>query len=142
MISDIHFKEFVINLYTDLPKLLKDLDINVHVNGQLFCPFHDNYNTEAAKLYKDSNGYCIYCFYEHRIYRSFDVVRDIMKQNVYNVFDSIWNSLTDKMKQDMLDRYGEVDTGTITVPCLKELDYFRQGKINYDKLLNILNQFY
>ena len=142
MIKDIHFKEFVINIYTNLPKLLRDLNINIHANGQLYCPFHDNYNTEAAKLYKDSRGYCIYCFYEHRIYRSFDVVKDIMKQNVHLVFDLIWSSLTDKMKRDLIDSYGELESDTITVPCLVELDLFRENKINYDKLLDIMNQFY
>lgn len=142
MIKDIRFIEYVINVYTNLPKLLRDLNIDIRVNGQMFCPFHDNYVTEAAKIYKDSGGYCIYCFYEHRIYRSFDVVRDIMKQNVYVVFNTIWNSLTDKMKKDLVESFGELDTNTITVPCLKELDDFRQGRISYDNLLDFLNQYY
>lgn len=142
MISDIHFKEYVINVYTNLPKLLRDLNIDIRVNGQMFCPFHDNYVTEAAKIYKDIGGYCIYCFYEHRIYRSSDVVKYVMKQDIGVIFNIIWNSLTDEMRKELEESYGELETDTISVPCLKELDDFKQNKITYEQLLDFINQYY
>ena len=40
-----------------------DIRLNVRSNsGLCFCPFHDNHNTPAAKIYKDDAGDSLYCF--------------------------------------------------------------------------------
>ena len=142
MINDLEFMKFVINYYTNMPALLKRIGIDVAINGQMFCPFHDNYNTPAAKLYKDSRGYSIFCFSEHKIYSSYDLMKDILKYNIRFVFDSIWNSISDLDKKFLQDNFGELDTEEIQVPCIEELDKFRRGSISYKELCDILGKVY
>ena len=135
MIKDLNFIKYIINYFSDMPKLLRGLDIDIPFNGSVYCPFHENYNTPAAKVYKDASGYCLFCFNEHRIYKSFDIIKDLYNYNVYDVFNYIWSSLSDKDKQYFIDSFGEMDTDIITVPCLDALDAFRLGRISYKVLL-------
>lgn len=51
------------------------------VHGKIYCPFHDNQNTPAAKYFEDSNE--LYCFAEQKKYR----VVDAMEKLGYTVED-------------------------------------------------------
>lgn len=50
--------------------------------GNVFCPFHNNKITKAAKFYlDDDNVVRLYCFSEHRTYTSFDYLKLIKNVN-------------------------------------------------------------
>ena len=131
------FEKFVINYYGDLPKILKNLDIEVQFNGLFFCPMHDNYNTPAAKLFKDENGWCFYCFSEHRIYNTYDIYKEIYKTNMKQLFNNLWEKLSESDKSLMKDKFGEFsDSGDI-----ENLDLFKMFKdrrISYSNLIKNL----
>ena len=142
MIKDINFMKYVINYCVDMKALLRQLKVDVPYNGQIFCPFHDNYNTESAKLYRDNDGYKIFCFSEHRIYTSYDIIKDLLNENIYGVYNSIWQSLSNEAKKALEDSFGEVETDEITVPCLEAFDAFRAGEIKYKDLCDIISKAY
>lgn len=142
MINDLGFMKYVINYCSNMKFLLNKIGVETPFNGQIFCPFHDNYNTPAAKLYRDDTGYKIFCFSEHRIYTSYDIYRDLLKENIYVVFNSIWNNLTPGEQQYFKENYGELESEEITVPCLEAFDNFKYGKITYKELCDILAKSY
>lgn len=50
---DLQIERYVINKYISMPKLFDDLGISYSENTTMFCPYHDNKHTKAAKLYHD-----------------------------------------------------------------------------------------
>lgn len=50
---DIQVEKYIINKFISMPKLFDDLGINYDENSTMFCPFHHNTHTKAAKLYHD-----------------------------------------------------------------------------------------
>ena len=103
------FKRFVIDYYGDLPKILENLDIVVQRNGLMMCPMHDNYNTPAAKLFKDQTGWHFYCFNEQRQFGTYDVYQQIYNLNMDFVFQQLWSQLSKFEQSQMFDIFGEYD---------------------------------
>ena len=46
--------------------------------GNFFCPFHDNFQSPAAKFYEDEDRQVLWCFSEHRMYTPYDYVNLIL----------------------------------------------------------------
>ncbi len=86
-----------------MEKLLNDNDFEVTTHGATFCPFHDNTDSPSAKFYVDNEGVgSIFCFAEHRRYMASDVVIKILELDVSEVFDGIWDKLSDARKEDII----------------------------------------
>lgn len=67
-----------INNNLPIEQYLEELGIDIPPNGKVFCPFHHNVNTPAAKVYlseEAGNGGRLYCYSERRSYTPFDVIR-------------------------------------------------------------------
>lgn len=60
---DTQVEKYVINKYISMPKLFDKLDIDYDENTNMFCPFHYNINTKAAKLYLDDNRMVFVVFF-------------------------------------------------------------------------------
>lgn len=131
--NDKLFKIFVINYYGDLPKILKELDIRPQQNGLMFCPMHDNFNTPAAKLFKDKTGWHFFCFSENKQFGTYDVYKEIYNLNMNRVFNELWNRLKQEDKDLMYNLFGEYDDN-IQVENIELYQNFRMGKINYQQL--------
>lgn len=140
MIRDYEFIKYVINYYGNMPKLLDKLGKNVQTNGQVFCPFHYNINTPAAKIYRDTKGWRLYCFNEHRLYGSFDIYKNILNINVRELFNRTWEKLTEEQKKELLDSYGEVEEDGVNIPNLDLYNMFRFRKISYSKLCSLIGE--
>lgn len=136
-----NFKRYVIDYMCNLRRVLKRLDIDVSPNGLFFCPMHDNYNTPAAKFFKDENGDHFFCFAEHRQYGAYDVYKNIMNCNMNQVFNEIWNNLTDTEKRDLESRFGEYDSDK-PVENLDVYIQFKNNQISYQELIDVLDQRY
>ena len=128
------FKIFVINYYGNLPKILKDIDIEPQHNGLMFCPLHDNYNSPAVKLFKERTGWHFFCFNEQKQYGTYDVYKQVYNLNMDVVFNELWNKLTDADKAQMYDLFGEVDDNQ-PIENLETFQKFRTGQYNYQQLL-------
>lgn len=135
--NDKAFKRFVINYYGNLPKILENMEIETQRGGLIFCPMHDNYNTPAAKLFKDSTGWHFYCFTENRQFGTYD----IYKQDGYNmdqVFDHLWNQLSEADKSQMFDTFGEYDDVAI-IEDIEVYQKFKYGQLTYTQLKEYLS---
>jgi len=127
------FKIFVINYYGNLPKILKDIDINVQPNGLMMCPMHDNYNTPAAKLFKDQTGWHFYCFNEQRQFGTYDVYQHVYNLNMEYVFNDLWSKLTKAEQSQMYDIFGEFDDNA-PLENIETYRKFRIGQSTYAQL--------
>ena len=128
------FERFVINYYGDLPTILKNLDVHIQHNGLFLCPMHDNYNTPAAKIFKDKNGWAFYCFSEQRQFGTYDVYKEICGYNMKVVFRTLWSQLTESQQAMMKDKFGEYDD-QVEVQSEQSFIKFSQKTINYQQLL-------
>lgn len=135
------FEKFVINYYGDLPRLLKDIDIEVQYNGLFLCPMHDNYNTPAAKLFKDDTGWVFWCFAEGKMYGTYDILKEIYKINTKVAFRQLWNQLSKAEQEAMRDRFGEYDE-TAEIQNESSFIKFSKKQIDYKTLLNEICQSY
>ena len=133
------FKRFVIDYYGDLPKILENLDIEVQRNGLMMCPMHDNYNTPAAKLFKDQTGWHFYCFNEQRQFGTYDVYQQIYNLNMDFVFQQLWSQLSKFEQSQMFDIFGEYDDNA-PLENIQTYEKFKYGQINYQQLKNELCQ--
>ena len=129
------FEKYVINYYSDLPKILKGRDIHVQHNRLFFCPMHDNYNTPAAKIFKDPTGWAFYCFSCQKQYGSYNVLKEVYKYNMKVYFKNLWNALPEDQKIKMKDSFGEYDL-TDEVYCEESFEKFRNKQVDYQGLLN------
>lgn len=99
----------VIDYYCTFSYLLKYSDYSQYkslekYSGTIFCPFHDNLETPAARIYpKRDEQECeqIYCFSENKLYKPHDCCRDysrLIKYNTNTVFSVIWSHLSESEK--------------------------------------------
>lgn len=127
------FKIFVINYYGNLPKILKDLEIEVQHNGLMMCPMHDNYNTPAAKLFKDFTGWHFYCFNEQKQFGTYDVYQHVYNLNMEYVFNDLWSKLSKQEQDQMKDLFGDYDDDA-PLENIETYKKFRAGVSNYQQL--------
>ena len=117
---DLRFQLLIIDAYCTFTYLLEyrgidyyDLDPSVYIPGNtVYCPFHENTETKAAKVYggdEKNRSEKIYCFAENKLYYPHSLLSPSKLVNVdsnYNtqfkgivpytpeyVFSAIWNHL-------------------------------------------------
>lgn len=145
-IDDARFMEFVINYIVPFPVMLGyaglDKDSYDYI-GKVYCPFHRNEDTPAAKMYKNPRGDTIYCFSEQRVYRPVDVVKNKMiKKSIESVFRGLWKQIDDFKRERIIELY---DSPISYVPEAWEnnrdnIGMFRAGKIDYTDYIKFIIQ--
>ena len=131
------FKIFVINYYGNLPKILDQLDVHVQHNGLFLCPMHDNYNTPAAKIFKDSTGWHFYCFNEQKQFGTYDVYKEVCGLNMDLVFDNLWKQLSEEEKKKVINTFGEYDDNA-PLENIGIYQAFKNGQLTYKQLIQEL----
>lgn len=111
--------------------------------GSCFCPFHDNTETPAAKLYRDLEGDRIYCFAEQRMYKPSDLIRKgLLRRDPLTIAARLWEQLSDDTKNQIL---ASLKNPPDTMPANWEeisskLAAFREGRMTYPQALELLLQ--
>lgn len=124
MDATLEFQLKIIDFYTTFEYLLQYrsneyselIPSHYTSNSTVYCPFHENKETKAAKLYpkdKESGIEKLYCFAENRLYLPHSLLSPpkgiVDKSVIYQfksiipydpmwVFSAIWNHLPDKDK--------------------------------------------
>lgn len=81
--------------------------LGVTGSGSCFCPFHENTDTRAAKLYQDDDGERIFCFAENKMYRPHDLIaRGLVEIDQTALFTLIWKSLNVADRDDIISKSG------------------------------------
>ncbi len=85
--------------------------IGIFISGaeeSIYCPFHDNTETRAAKLFKDKEGDKIWCFAERRMYRPYDVFKEgLTDKDPEVVYRRIWSKLDNQTKERIISEMGK-----------------------------------
>lgn len=81
-----------INENVSMRELLVEMGVDIPRNGVIFCPFHDNTRTPAAKFYDDSNK--LWCFGEQKMYFSYNCMRSLNYTDE-RIFDYLPEDLSD-----------------------------------------------
>ena len=119
-------------------KLLQRLNLNPKDTSTMMCPFHHNTNTPAAKMYKDTYGWALWCFSEKRMYTTFDVYEKIMHTDPMKLAQIIWDKLPESEQKHIRDIIGSQEDFEGDIPYLEDLDLFSKGKISYSKLCDMI----
>lgn len=142
-VDDTKFQLFVIDKLVPFPVVLAQAGYeNYTYQGKVFCPFHENFETPAAKLYNDGDkGDTLFCFSEQRIYRPSDVFRrKLTEKSFVKVFFKLWNQLDDSKRQKLAEDYGK--PFDILPEQWKEhsdkLELFKQGKISINQHIDLI----
>lgn len=145
----------LVNEKISLVKTLKKINPNnlYSVGRPCFCPFHDNTDTEAAAIYMDANTgkETLFCFAEHRQYTSSDALASLLKYDIYEVGEQVWQGMTDVEQNNWLVSHNYIDTGSmfkvkqeVTPKKEKELisaiSGFKYGKKSFKELLEAFKE--
>lgn len=149
LMSNDKFKKLVINRLMPFPVALKQTDRYSDKQapsyiGKCFCPFHENYDTPAAKISKTDRGDMLYCFSERKSYRPADLFTRYYKEQtgvskdltVDTIFRKIWAQIPIDKRQWFIEQYNqqynENGTSTYTELVKQELDDIFNNEIALD----------
>lgn len=143
-LRDDKFQRFVINVIIPFPVMLDKAGLEgYNYDGKCFCPFHDNYDSPAAKLYKNPTGDNLFCFSERRQYKPSDVIdKGLLKKSLQHVFNNIWKQLTEDKKEYILQLYSEpIDFVPQKWKDNKHLlDLFKNGEDSFTQHIEIIRK--
>ncbi len=132
-----------VNYSFDIFKVSYELGLirsDAQVDQNVLCPFHDNHNTAAARLYSSSNS--LYCFGQcsrhfhsydliHRVgHMSFEVLWSLLKQRFYAEYDP---SALIQQSQQFLVSNKDVN--------LQAQSAYRSGQISFGRYSQYLDEF-
>lgn len=151
-VVDTAFQEFVINVIVPFPVILEraGFERGYSYDRKVYCPFHSNTDTPAAKIYRSERGDTLFCYSSQHQYRPVDVIKKqvncfgepmtpLLKANIYSVFNKIWMQLTPEKQQSLADLYGKpVDVIPDSFKQCKDLDKFKSGELSYSEMMNLL----
>ena len=139
---DLQTERYILNRFVSMPRLFDSLGIDYRIDGNMYCPWHDNKHTPAAHLYSDENGYRIWCFAEGRMYGAWNVYKSFMPNiNTNQLALAIFNRLSEVEQKKLLNDMG-TETEQDVLPFDKSLKDFKAHKINMrDLLLAISNSY-
>lgn len=100
--------------------------------GTCFCPFHDNENTKAAKLYSSQDGQTIYCFAEQRLYKPHHLIsKGIVEVQMEKVFNGIWKQFNENTRASLIS---SSNVWSNSIPPLKDYsrlyESYRNGEMS------------
>lgn len=110
--------------FADLSKKFEGVDSST---GNIFCPFHENHETPAAKMYwnPEKEIWILHCFGEcHRNYTAYDYVNLILCEK-YQQYQSPLHFLKVNLSQNIL--------GIQLESFQKNIDEFMEGAMDKKK---------
>ena len=100
-------------ILSEVPLLLAldklDTGNSYAVGRTCLCPFHDNTDTPAATIYSGENHDSLWCFKEHKMYTSVDVIEKLLHKDVYTLAEAIWSRLSEAEQSEFLSRHQKED---------------------------------
>ena len=161
MDTTLQFQLKIIDFYLPFHYLLtyriseySDLDPSHYTpNSSVYCPFHPNTDTKAAKLYADKDSEKLYCFAENRLYlphsllsppkdvsdkRILSQFKSIVPYDPQHVFSSVWNHISGEERG-----YWQSECPDIFIQQTNQYhplyDMYRKGQLSLFSLLDKIN---
>lgn len=115
--------------FADLSPRFKNVDSST---GNIFCPFHENHSTPAAKMYwwEERGIWIIHCFGEcHRNFTAFDYVERILCDK-YQKYKNPLEFLQKNMSRDelyfQLDAYEKLREDQVELEMNAKMEHISQ----------------
>ena len=131
--------------FADLSPRFKGVDSST---GNIFCPFHENYETPAAKMYfnEHTNLWIIHCFGEcHRNFTAYDYV-DLVLCLKYQKYDSPLDFLRRNMPEQelrkKLKQCEKMVAGTEVNMYREKVDYINTVYAQHDNIEDYIEELY
>ena len=131
--------------FADLSPRFKGVDSST---GNIYCPFHENHETPAAKMYYNEiqKIWVIHCFGEcHRSFTAYDYVDLVLclKYEKYkSPLDFLKRNMTENDLKKQLKYYEkEVDTSEADA-YMKKIDYINTVFSQYDNIAEYIEELY
>lgn len=121
-------------------------------SSSVYCPFHPNRETRAAKLYASDEGESLYCFAESRLFKPHSLLSpprggssgegkfySIIPYDPFWVFHSIWTHMTEQDHVYWLSQ----NPDSISIEAKEEnplYPLYRKGKIPLSAVLKSISQ--
>ena len=97
--------------------------------------FHENERTPAAKLYKNNEGYRLWCFSEGKMYGAWDIYKNYIPEiNTNRLALMILNRLPEDKQRGVLESIGVEFDSTQEIGYIEALKEFKKGHINMVQL--------
>lgn len=131
--------------FADLSPKFKNVDSST---GNIFCPFHENHETPAAKMYfnERKNIWIIHCFGEcHRNFSAYDYV-DLILCLKYEKYKSPLDFLKQNLDPDLLKRELKYCESIVSEgennSYLEKVDYINTIYAQYDCIEDYIEELY
>lgn len=127
-----YIARYLVNKYINMFSLMDRYGMHPQEINNMFCPFHYNVNTKAAKMYKDGDQWVLWCFSERKLFTSWDVY-ELLNINPYTIAEAIWEKLNKEQQDNIMNDLGKEQEVT-EVPYKEALEKFRAGTVSYAEL--------
>lgn len=100
-----------INRYYSLKEILEDIGVTDLGATNCCCPFHGEIkglSKPSAKYYPDSDT--LYCYQEGKSYTAYHGIKTLWNGDIKIYFNEAWNNLNDVIKEELLQKYGDVNS--------------------------------
>lgn len=87
--------------------------------GHIYCPFHTNTDTPAAKYYTDSN--CCYCFVCKKTYGTYDLMRVYEPSRIEELKGSVIMEDADKITKSIGNLFVSIDRNCVISDIVKRI---------------------
>lgn len=123
--------KILLSQMVSMADILKEAGHPVRTTGSMYCPFHLNLNSPAAKFFPGTNN--LYCFSEHHLYNVHEAIT-LLGIDYREYFYQLWNTSTDEQKTKYLNQMGEVQAYEPQLKFKPSLIKFKNEEISYSQL--------
>lgn len=149
MLRNRKFQAFVINRFATFKSIFDEAGMYCPQEYiSIYCPFHPNFDTKAAKLYKNESGEAIWCFAEQKTYKPVHAIEKFLGSNIARFFDKLWVSLDELeragVQRDFKEVAGVSSTETeeaIPLEYRLRLEAFKRRQITYTEYVLELEKY-
>lgn len=130
--------------FADLSPRFKNVDSST---GNIFCPFHENHSTPAAKMYWDEEKqiWVIWCFTEHKRYTAYDYVEKILCEQ-YQKYSSPLEFLKQNMTLEtlytQLDIVEKEDMERVVAETSAKVEYIQRIAAEHERVEDFIEALY
>ena len=131
--------------FSDLSKKFENVDSST---GNIFCPFHENHTTPAAKMYWDEirNIWILHCFGEcHQNFTAFDYVERILcsKQQRYsNPLEFLKVNMPSSVLYNQIILYKQEVVNLTQEARQAKIDYINNVYAEHENLVDYIEELY
>lgn len=131
--------------FSDLAKRFENVDSST---GNIFCPFHENHDTPAAKMYWDEvrEIWVLHCFGEcHWTYTAYDYVNLILciQQEKYNSpLDFLRANMNPSELYNQIQLYKKQDIDLTQIAMQDKIDYINNIYAKHENLVDYIEELY